>query len=79
MILEFKTKSSIQYWKNSVKEFINQYLLEFPNGIKRTYIYTHLPSNFCHTMLADLCNLCDEFGHSNYENFISFLEDIQKS
>ena len=30
-------------------------------------------------MLAGLCNLCDEFGHSNYDNFTSFLEGIQKS
>ena len=69
-------ETPIQYWKDSVKELVNQYLLEFPNGVKRTYIYTHLPPNFRYnTMLAGLCNLCDEFGHSNYENFISFLED----
>lgn len=72
-------ETPIRYWKDSVKELVNQYLLEFPNGVKRTYIYTHLPPNFRYnTMLAGLCNLCDEFGHSNYENFISFLEDVQK-
>ena len=70
----------LHYWKDSVKELVNQYLLEFPNGVKRTYIYTHLPPNFRYnTMLAGLCNLCDEFGHSNYDNFTSFLEGIQKS
>ena len=73
-------ETPIHYWKDSVKKLVNQYLLEFPNGVKRTYIYTHLPPNFRYnTMLAGLCNLCDEFGHSNYDNFTSFLEGIQKS
>ena len=30
----------VRYWKDNVKELVNQYLLEFPNGVKRTYIYT---------------------------------------
>ena len=67
-------ETPVHYWKDSVKELVNQYLLEFPNGVKRTYIYTHLPPNFRYnTMLAGLCNLCDEFGHSKYDNFTSFL------
>lgn len=35
-------ETPIHYWKDNVKELVNQYLMEFPNGIKRTYIYTHL-------------------------------------
>ena len=59
-------ETPVHYWKDSVKELVNQYLLEFPNGVKRTYISTYLPPSFRYnTMLAGLCNLCDEFGHSN--------------
>lgn len=71
-------ETSIRHWKDSVKELVNQYLLEYPNGVKRTYIYTHLPSYFRYnTMLAGLCNLCDEFGHSNFEKFASFLANVE--
>lgn len=49
-------ETPVHYWKDSVKELVNQYLLEFPNGVKRTYIYTHLPPNY-NTKLAGLCNL----------------------
>ena len=63
-------ETPIRYWKDSVKELVNQYLLEYPNGVKRTYIYTYLPSYFRYnTKLAGLCNLCDEFGYSNFEKF----------
>ena len=56
---------------------MNQYLLEFPNGVKRTYIYTHLPSNFrMNTMLAGLCNICDDFGYSNFDELCTFIEEI---
>ena len=73
-------ETPVHYWKDSVKELVNQYLLEFPNGVKRSYIYTQLPPNFRYnSMLAGLCNLCDEFGHSKYDNFTSFLKGIQKS
>ena len=73
-------ETPIRYWKDSVKELVNQYLLEFPGGVKHTYLYTHLPPNFRYnTMLAGLCNLCDEFGYSNYEKFVSFLDDVEKS
>lgn len=72
-------ETPIRYWKDNVKELINQYLLEFPNGVKRTYLYTHLPSNFRYnTMLAGLCNLCDEYGYSNFEKFTIFLSDVQR-
>ena len=30
----------VRYWQDTVKGLVNQYLLEFPNGVKRTYIYT---------------------------------------
>ena len=68
-------ETPIRYWKDSVKELVNQYLLEYPNG---TYIYTHLPSYFRYnTMLAGLCNLCDEFGYSNFEKLASFLANVE--
>ena len=71
-------ETPIRYWKDSVKELVNQYLLENQNGVKRTYIYTHLPPNFRYnTMLAGLCNLCNEFGHANYEKVASFLSDVE--
>lgn len=63
-----------------MKELVNQYLLEFPGGVKRTHLYTNLPPNFRYnTMLAGLFNLCDEFGYSNYEKFVSFLDNVEES
>ena len=45
----------MKYWQATVKGLINQYVLEFPNGVKRTYIYRHLPINFrINTVLAGL-------------------------
>jgi len=71
-------ETPIRYWKDSIKELVNQYLLEFPNGVKRTYIYTHLPSYFRYnTMLAGLCNVCDDFGHSNFDKFVCFLANVE--
>ena len=71
-------ETPIRYRKDSVKELVNQYLLEYPNCVKHTYIYTHLPSYFRYnTMLAGLCNLCDEFGYSNFEKFASFLAEVE--
>ena len=73
-------ETPIRYWKDSVKELVNQYLMEFPNGVKRTYIYTHLPANFRYnTMLPGLCNLCDEFGYANYDKFATFLNDVERA
>ena len=61
----------------TLKGLINQYLLEFPNGVKRTYIYTHLPTNFrMNTMLAGLCNICNDFGHSNFDELCTFIEEL---
>ena len=28
-------------------------------------------------MLVGLCNLCDEFGYSNFEKFASFLANVE--
>ena len=73
-------ETPIRYWKDNVKELVNQYLMEFPNGVKRTYIYTHLPANFRYnTMLAGLCNLCDEFGYANYDKFATFLNGLERA
>ena len=48
-------ETPVRYWKDSIKNLVNQYLLEFPNGVKRTYIYSHLPPSFrSDTMLAEL-------------------------
>lgn len=39
-------ETAVRYWQDTVKGVVSQYLLEFPNGVKRSYIYTHLPVNF---------------------------------
>ena len=70
-------ETAVRYWQDTIKGLVDQYLLEFPNGVKRTYIYTHLPTNFrMDTMLAGLCNLCDDFGHSNFDELCSFIEEV---
>ena len=62
-VLVQEEETAVRYWQDTVKGLVSQYLLEFPNGVKRTYIYTHLPVNFrMNTMLAGLCNLCDDFA-----------------
>ena len=48
--------------------------------MKHSFIYTHLPPNFRHnTMLAGLCNLCDEFGHSNFGKFMTLLGSVERA
>lgn len=70
-------ETAVRYWQDTIKGLVDQYLLEFPNGVKRTYIYTHLPTNFrMDTMLAGLCNLCDDFGHSNFDDLCAFIEEV---
>ncbi|KAJ7391467.1 hypothetical protein OS493_018514 [Desmophyllum pertusum] len=32
-------ETAVRYWQDTVKGLVSQYLLEFPNGVKRTYIY----------------------------------------
>ena len=66
----------VRYWQDSIKQLVTQYLLEFPDGVKRSYIYAHIPKNFrSNTMLAGLCNLCEDFG---FANFASLRDMVQK-
>lgn len=70
-------ETAVHYWLDTVKATIDQYLLEFPDGVKRTYIYTHLPINFrTNTMLAGLCNICDEFGHGTFDSLKQLVQDV---
>lgn len=72
-------ETPVGYWKGSIKNLVNQYLLEFPSGVKRTYIYSHLPPSFrSDSMLAGLCNICDEYGHSNYDKLLSLMSEIEQ-
>lgn len=65
-------ETAVRYWQDTIKGLVDQYLLEFPNGVKRTYIYTHLPTNFrMDTMLAGSCNLCDDF-----DELCSFIQEV---
>lgn len=51
-------ETGVRYWQCDIKNVIQQYQLTFPDGLKRTYIYSHLPKNFrMSSMLAGLCNL----------------------
>lgn len=73
-------ETPVRYWKDSIKNLVNQYQLEFPNGVKRTYIYSHVSSSFrSDTMLAGLCNICDDYGHSNYDKMLTTLNDIERN
>ena len=38
-------ETPIRYWKDSVKELVNQYLLENPNPNAHTYTHTFLPTS----------------------------------
>ncbi|KAK3753760.1 hypothetical protein QZH41_016439 [Actinostola sp. cb2023] len=70
-------ETGIRYWQDSVKNVVQQYLMQYPNGVKRTYIYTHLPKNFrMNTMLAGLCNICDDCGHSNFDAMCNLVNDV---
>lgn len=72
-------ETAVRYWQNTVKDVIDQYLVEFPNGVKRSYIYSHLPKNSrTDTMLAGLCNICDDAGYENFNNLVSLVDDISK-
>ena len=65
----------VRYWQSSIKEVIQQYLLEFPGGVKHSYIYGHIPKKLrTNTMLAGLCNLCEDYGYTNFAT----LKDLQK-
>lgn len=66
------TETAVRYWQYDIKDVIQQYQLNFPNGLN-----TRLPKNFrMNSMLAELCNLCDDFGHSNFDSLLSVLDDL---
>ena len=33
-------ESPVQYWQSSIRDVIQQYLVKFPGGVKRSFIYT---------------------------------------
>lgn len=67
----------VRYRQDSIKEVVKQYLLEFPNGVKRSYIYAHIPKNFrSNTLLAGLCNLCEDYGFSNFDKLRDLVQKI---
>ena len=71
-------ETPVRYWKDSIKNLVNQYLLEFSSGVKRTYICSHLPLSFrSDSMFARLCNICDDYGHSNYDKLLSVMSEIE--
>ena len=71
-------ETPVRYWKDSIKNLVNQYLLVFPFGVKRTYIYSHLQPSFrSDSMFARLCNICDDYGHSNYDKLLSVMSEIE--
>ena len=71
-------ETGVRYWQCDIKDVVQQYQLKFPNGVKRSYIYAHIPKNFrSNSMLAGLCNLCDDFGHSNFDSLLSLLDDLK--
>ena len=69
-------ETAVRYWHDTIKGLVNHYLLEFPNGWIYV-IYTHLPTNFrMNTMLARLCNICDDFGYFNFDDLCTFINEI---
>ena len=67
----------VTYWQDSIKQLVRQYQLEFPNGVKRSYIYAHIPKNFgSNTMLAGLCNICEDYGFSNFAKLRELVQSI---
>ena len=47
----------------------------------KTHLHLYaLPANFRYnTMLAGLCNICDECGHSNFEKLFSLLTEVESA
>lgn len=71
-------ETPVRYWKDSIKNLVNQYLLVFPFGEKRTYLFSHLqPSLRSDSMFARLCNIRDDYGHSNYDKLLSVMSEIE--
>ena len=70
-------ETPVRYWQSSIKQVIQQYLLEFPGGVKRRYIYGHILKNFrSNTMLAGLCNLCEDYGYANFANLKDLVQKV---
>lgn len=70
-------ETGVHYWQCDIKGVVQQYQLKFPDGVKKSYIYARVPKNFrSKSMLAGLCNLCDDFGHSNFDYLMSLLDDL---
>ena len=66
------------YWQDSIKQVINQCQLMFLDGMERSYIYAHIPKNYqSNTMLAGLCNLCEDYGFSNFASLRKLVQQIQ--
>ena len=40
-VLVHGKETGIRYWQCDIKDVIQQYQLKYPNGLKRTYVYTH--------------------------------------
>ena len=71
-------ESQIRYWQNSIRDDIQQYLLEFPGGVKCSFIYGHVPKNFrTNTMLAGLCNLGEDYGYSNFASLKDLVDKVR--
>jgi len=78
-VLVDNKETGVRYWQCPIKDVVEQYMLKYPNGVKRTYIYAHLPENFrADSMLAGLCNLCDDFGHTNFEVLQQLVLQLDK-
>ena len=55
-VLVGKVETPVRYWKHSLKDVVKQYHVEFPAGVKRSYIYSNIPANFrMDKMLAGPC------------------------
>lgn len=77
-VLVDNKETGVRYWQSSVKDVVQQYMMKFPDGVKRTYVYTHLPKNFrTDSMLAGLCNLCDDYGHTNFNALESLIQKLK--
>jgi len=71
-------ETGFRYWQCDIKDVLQQWQLKFPNGVKRSYIYAHIAKDFrSNSMLAGLCNLCDDFDHSNFDSLLSVLDGIK--
>lgn len=71
-------ESPVHYWQSSIRDVIQQYLLEFPGGVKRSFIYGHVPKNFrTNTMFAGLCNLCEDYGYSNFASLKDLVDEVR--